>query len=34
MGNEHPADLQGAQFDDDEGYEDTLDDAGDEGPTY
>ncbi|KAK9840952.1 hypothetical protein WJX81_002258 [Elliptochloris bilobata] len=26
--------LQGAQYDDDEGYEDTLDDGGDEGPTY
>lgn len=31
---EHLAALQGAQYDDDEGYEDTLDDGGDEGPTY
>lgn len=25
---------QGVQYDDDEGYEDNLDDGGDEGPTY
>ena len=31
--NKHFA-LQGVQYDDDEGYEDTLDDGGDEGPTY
>ena len=30
----HSAAVQGVQYDDDEGYEDTLDDGGDEGPTY